>query len=67
MAKITNPTIANDTKEKWKHLFKIAHKDTRVTSMYATTTHVDAVSGIFIIEYEKAFIRKVGALKLIFK
>ena len=43
MAKITNPTIGNDTKEKQKHLFKITHKDTRVTSMYATITHVDAV------------------------
>ena len=43
MAKITNPTIANDTKEKWKHLFKVTHNDTRVTSMYATITHVDAV------------------------
>ena len=60
MAKITNPTIANDTKEKWKHLFKIAHKDTRVASMYATTTHVDAVLVSLLSSMKKHLYEKLG-------
>ena len=60
MAKITNPTIANDTKEKWKHLFKIAHKDTSVTSMYATTTHVDAVLVSLLSNMKKHLYEKLG-------